>query len=433
MAGIVRASSRREVLKLSALAGIGTLIGGGPGRAAPKKLTLMHESSFIPPYDAYVKNTLAPAYEKLTGIKVDYEVVSVGSLLTRVTTAAENASGPDLTAIGFNWAFLFDDKFVDVSDIALEIGKESGGWYESAQEAVVVNGKWKAIPFGNIGQLMNWRTDWFKEAGYDKFPDSWDELLEAGIKLKKAGHPFGFELGHGFGDNHGWLYPLLWSYGGREVEADGKTIVIDSDETARAIEFCRKFFKETMFEDCLGWTDVSNNKAFLSEQISCTNNAEIDPVVGQEGLSGNRQGDRPVGKSQGTEGSLPHAEPALPFGLRAYPGSQGGQGLPALADGAGAGGRLVRHSGHLLSAVPACLRRRADVEGRAAQPAVPRRAQDRPSAGLAGAAQPGAVGDHREVRRHRHVRQGLRRQVHQGGDRRRPGTAEADLQSGVGA
>ena len=32
----------------------------------------------------------------------------------------------------------------------------------SAQEAVVVNGKWKAIPFGNIGQLMNWRTDWFK-------------------------------------------------------------------------------------------------------------------------------------------------------------------------------------------------------------------------------------------------------------------------------
>ena len=133
-----------------------------------------------------------------------------------------------------------------MSDIALEIGKESGGWYKSAQEAVVVNGKWKAIPFGNIGQLMNWRTDWFKEAGYDKFPDTWDELLEAGIKLKKAGHPFGFELGHGFGDNHGWLYPLLWSYGGREVEADGKTIVINSDETARAIDFCRKFFKATM-------------------------------------------------------------------------------------------------------------------------------------------------------------------------------------------
>jgi multiple sugar transport system substrate-binding protein len=274
MASIVRGQSRRDVLKTAAAAGVGSLVGPAAGWAAPKSLTMMHESSFIPPYDAYFKNDLARAYEKATGIKVNYEVVSVGSLLTRVTTAAENSTGPDLTQIGFNWAFLFDDKFVDVTDIAAEIGKESGGWYESAQEAVVVNGKWKAIPFGNIGQLMNWRTDWFKEAGYEKFPETWDELLEAGIKLKKAGHPFGFELGHGFGDNHGWLYPLLWSYGGREVEADGKTIVIDSDETARAVDYCRRLYKETMLEDCLGWTDVSNNKAFLSEQISCTNNAE---------------------------------------------------------------------------------------------------------------------------------------------------------------
>src|ERR1051325_6333926 len=182
--------SRRDVLKLTAAAGAGALLGSA-GQAAPKSLTMMHESSFIPPYDAFFKNNLASAYEKASGIKVNYEVVSVGSLLTRVTTAAENGTGPDMTQIGFNWAFLFDERFLDVSDIAAEIGKESGGWYESAQEAVVVNGKWKAIPFGNIGQLMNWRTDWFKRAGYDKFPDTWDELLEAGIKLKKAGHPFG--------------------------------------------------------------------------------------------------------------------------------------------------------------------------------------------------------------------------------------------------
>jgi len=262
------------LLKLTAFGAAGTLAGPTIVRAAPKPLTMMHESSFIPPYDAHFKTKMAAAYEKATGTKVNYEIVSVGSLLTRVTTAAENGTGPDMTQIGFNWAFLFNEKFVDVSDIADEIGKESGGWYPSAQEAVVVGGKWKAIPFGNIGQLMNWRTDWFKEAGYDKFPETWDELLEAGIKLKKNGHPFGFELGHGFGDNHGWLYPLLWSYGAREVEADGKTISIDSDETARAVDYCRRLYKDTMLEDCLAWTDVSNNKAFLSEQISCTNNAE---------------------------------------------------------------------------------------------------------------------------------------------------------------
>jgi multiple sugar transport system substrate-binding protein len=146
---------------------------------------------------------------------------------------------------------------------------------------VVVNKKWKALPWGNIGQLEVYRTDWFKEAGITKFPDSWEDLLAAGRLLKAKGHPFGFELGHGFGDNHGWLYPLLWSYGGREVDRDGKTVLIDSDETARAVDFCRRFYKETMFEDVLGWTDVNNNKAFFGEQISCTNNASSILVVGK--------------------------------------------------------------------------------------------------------------------------------------------------------
>jgi multiple sugar transport system substrate-binding protein len=50
--------------------------------------------------------------------------------------------------------------------------------------------------------------------------------------------------------------------------------VIDSDETARAVDFARKFFKDTMLEDVLGWIDPSNNKAWMAEQISCTNNAE---------------------------------------------------------------------------------------------------------------------------------------------------------------
>ncbi len=122
--------SRRDVLKLTALGAAGSA-----GRTVHRKgrseaLTMMHESSFIPPFDAFFKKDLSAAYEKATGIKVNYDVVSVGSLLTRVTTAAENGSGPDLATVGFNWAFLFDEKLVDVSDIAAEVGKASGGWYE---------------------------------------------------------------------------------------------------------------------------------------------------------------------------------------------------------------------------------------------------------------------------------------------------------------
>jgi multiple sugar transport system substrate-binding protein len=267
-------TSRRDFIKITVAGAAGAALMPPPAHAAGKTITLLHESSFIKTFDEYMAKTLAPAYEKETGVKVVYETTSVGSLPTRVSTITETGSGADLTMDILLTPFLYDEKLLDVSDIAEEAGKNSGGWYEVAKEAGVVNGKWKAVPFSNIGQLMNWRTDWFKEIGVTKFPETWDELHEVGKKLKAKDHPFGFELGHGFGDNHGWLYPLLWSYGGHEIEADGKTVSIDSDETAKAVDFCRKFFQDTLLDDCLGWTDVSNNKAWMSEQISCTNNAE---------------------------------------------------------------------------------------------------------------------------------------------------------------
>src|SRR5215475_2643182 len=272
-------STRREFLTVSMVGATGSLLAPRSSGAAPKSMSVARESSFIKPFDDYFSQKLAVEYEKQTGIKIIYEAVSVGGMLTRLTTIAETKSGPEIVGTGVNWPWLFDPSLVDVTDLATEIGKKVGPWHDNVLDAVVVNKKWKALPWGNIGQLEVYRTDWFKEAGVNKFPDNWEDLLAAGRLLKKKGHPFGFELGHGFGDNHGWLYPLLWSYGGREVDKDGKTVLLDSAETAKAVDFCRRFYKETMIEDVLGWTDVNNNKAFLGEQISCTNNASSILVV----------------------------------------------------------------------------------------------------------------------------------------------------------
>ena len=195
-------TTRRDFLTVTALGAAAAL---GPRRAvaAPKSMSVLHESSFIKPFDDFFVQKLAPEYEKLTGIKVNYEPVSVGSLLTRTTTVAETRSGPEITAIGLNTAWLFDQSFVDLTDIASDVGKKLGGWYDSVFDAVVINKKWKGLPWGNIGQLEVYRTDWFKEVGVAKFPDTWEDLFAAGRLLKQKGHPFGFELGHGFGDNHG--------------------------------------------------------------------------------------------------------------------------------------------------------------------------------------------------------------------------------------
>jgi multiple sugar transport system substrate-binding protein len=269
-------TSRRDFLKVAAAGAAGATVGAGwrPRKAEPKpaQITFMRESSYVKEFDEYFKNILIPQYQKETGIKVVYEIVAAGgSAVPRLVSVVESKAPVDSAWVQQEW--LYRDALLDVSDIAEEIGKQQGGWYPEIKSLSVWEGKWKSVPFGNIGQVMVYRKDWFDKAGFTSFPETWEQFLEAGTKLKKAGHPYGMSMGHGYADNNSWLLPLLWSYGAEVVAKDGKTIHLDSAETARAVDYVRKLYKDACLDDCVGWLDIHNNKAFLTSQISCTNNA----------------------------------------------------------------------------------------------------------------------------------------------------------------
>ena len=66
-------TSRREVLKIAAFGAAGAALSPWQARAQAKSITLLHESSFIKTFDDFMQKTLAPEYEKATGIKVTYE------------------------------------------------------------------------------------------------------------------------------------------------------------------------------------------------------------------------------------------------------------------------------------------------------------------------------------------------------------------------
>ena len=61
--------SRRDFLKIAAAGAAGAVLVPPAGHAAGKTITMLHESSFIPPFDEYIKTTLAPEYEKETGVR----------------------------------------------------------------------------------------------------------------------------------------------------------------------------------------------------------------------------------------------------------------------------------------------------------------------------------------------------------------------------
>jgi multiple sugar transport system substrate-binding protein len=86
------------------------------------------------------------------------------------------------------------------------------------------------------------------------------------------GRPIGQTLGHTFGDAPTFSYPYLWSWGGTEIEKDGKTVNINKKEVIDSVKFMTAFWKEAHDEGGLAWDDTNNNRAFLSQTICATLN-----------------------------------------------------------------------------------------------------------------------------------------------------------------
>ncbi len=229
-------------------------------------------TDFVPASDALLKSLIVQECKKATGITLKVETVNANDLQPRITSAIQSGSGADIIMAIGNWPQLYGESLADASDVAEEVGKAQGVYYDVSRQVATVGSKWLGVPWTAGGGLIAYRKSWFADVGYNAFPENWDTFRDAGRKLKAKGRPIGQTAGHTFGDAPGWWYPYLWSWGGKEVEADGKTVVLNSKETVESIKFAVALWKETMDEGGLAWDDTNNNRAFLSQTVSATNN-----------------------------------------------------------------------------------------------------------------------------------------------------------------
>ncbi len=210
-------------------------------------------------------------WEQVTGGKVNNEYLGWEEVRPKAAMSAAVGAGPDLVLGWHDDPHLYPDKLVDVSDVANYLGAKYGGWEEACIKYGTKDGKWIAIPMGAPGQQIVYRKSWVNEAGYDEFPKDVDNFIKLCKKLKGMGHPVGFALGHAVGDGNNWAYTWLWAFGASTVDKDGKP-AIKSAETKNALEGMKELYKDAMIEGCASWQDPHNNKAYLAEQISVTNN-----------------------------------------------------------------------------------------------------------------------------------------------------------------
>src|SRR5229473_933968 len=272
---------RRRLLQLSGAGAIAAKSGGiaailalgqAPAYAQGSTLHWLRWNDFVPASDGVLRQEIIPACEKALGIKLNIEMINGNDIQARTTSSIQSGSGPDVICGLNNWPQLYAESVADVSDITEAIGKAQGGFYDESKVVANDGKRWIAVPWCVLGAQIAYRKSWFEEIGLSKFPETWEQYRDAGKKLKAKGRPIGQTLGHTFGDAPTYAYPYLWSWGGKEVEADGKTVVLDSKATVDSVKFLTGFWKDAHDEGGFAWDDTNNNRAFLSGTISSTLN-----------------------------------------------------------------------------------------------------------------------------------------------------------------
>ena len=275
--------TRRGFLQVSGVGAAAAATGGlagilasgrAPAYAQGTGLHWLRWSDFIPASDQHLKSKTVAQCQQDLGIKLTVETINANDLQARITSAVQSGTGPDVICAVSNWPQLYADSVAEVSDVAEAIGKEQGGYYELFKIVAQDNGRWLGVPWTIVAGLLTNRKTWLEEIGYtgEKMPGTWDDYRAAGKKLKAAGHPLGQTAGHTFGDAPSFWYPFLWSFGGREIGDDKKTVALNSKETVESVKWAVGFWKDCCDPGGLAWDDTSNNRAFLSGTISSTNN-----------------------------------------------------------------------------------------------------------------------------------------------------------------
>ena len=233
------------------------------GLRADTTLHWLRLGDFVPASDTLLRRELVPEAEKALGLKITMETINGNDLQARITSAIQSGTGADLIHAMHNWPQLYAESLVDVSDVAEEIAKEQGGFYDIFAAIAKARRAGSRCRGARSASCCAIASPGSTRSASRKFPDTWESYRAAGKLLKAKGRPIGQTLGHAYNDAPAFTYPYLWSFGGKELEADGKTVALNSKETLESVKFMAGFWKDAHDEGGLAWDDSNNNRAFL--------------------------------------------------------------------------------------------------------------------------------------------------------------------------
>ncbi|HWK60914.1 MAG TPA: extracellular solute-binding protein [Eoetvoesiella sp.] len=268
-------TQRRRVLKSVGAAGLATIIGPcfiRNAHAAKNTLKILQWNHFVPAYDQWFDNTYVKEWGQKNDTDVVVDHVGIPALATRAAAEVSAQQGHDLFMF-LSPPPVYESQVIDHREIYEECEHRHGKPVELALRSSYnpKTKKYYAFSDSFVPDPVNYRKDLWDSVGMAA-PDTWDDVLKAGTKIKKQHNiPIGIGLSAEL-DTAMAMRTILFAFGG-SIQDEHGAVVLDSKHTLEAVKFVKALYENTMTAQVLAWDASSNNRAMLAGKIALCLNA----------------------------------------------------------------------------------------------------------------------------------------------------------------
>jgi len=253
------------------------------------KLAVVQSRDFHPDHNALIESKIKEFATK-QNYPLDHSYIEAyagsGDVVQKLTAAALAGDAPDVLIHTLGAAQLhFLDIIEEVDALEKDLEKFHGKLNPASTRENLIEGKWWAVPhFIRSGGFWV-RLSAFKKAGIDPYTELGDlgKLRDAALKISTGADFSGWGMtANRSGDGDSTLRNAIWMFGGQITDETGQLVVLNKEPYRTNALLGLNWLKETYTDPqwapmlppgVAGWTDPSNNEAWLGGKIGITNNA----------------------------------------------------------------------------------------------------------------------------------------------------------------
>jgi multiple sugar transport system substrate-binding protein len=270
---VKKGMTRREFVKAAAVstAALGiapSIFIPGQSGAASRELKILVWSHFVPRFDKEWFDIYAKNWGAANNVTVTVDHIGLAEIPSRTAAEVSAGQGHDL----IEWISppsQFEPSVLDLSDIVKEAEKRFGKQHPLCRKSSYnpLTRKYYSFCPGWVIDPGCYRKSLWEKAGKAAGPETWEDLITYGGKIKKDQ---GIQLGIGLSqelDSNMAGRALLWSYDS-SIQDEKENVVLNNKKTVEAVEYMTKLYKEAMVPEVFAWTAVSNNQALIAGRAS---------------------------------------------------------------------------------------------------------------------------------------------------------------------